>query len=39
MTPEGDEVVATAFANPPAPFPTVTPQIDLYAVSHCLRDS
>jgi hypothetical protein len=38
-TPDGFEVVATAFAQLPEPAPTVTPQIDLYAVSPCLRGS
>ena len=34
VTPDGYDVVATAFAPPPQ---GVTPQIDLYAVSQCLR--
>jgi hypothetical protein len=33
-TPDGYDVSATAFVPPPA---GVTPQIDLYAVSQCLR--
>jgi hypothetical protein len=38
-TPDGFRVVATAFAQLPKPAPTITPQIDLYAVSQCLRGS
>jgi hypothetical protein len=38
-TDDGFQVVATAFAQPPPPAPVVKPQIDLYAVSPCLRGS
>lgn len=39
VTPDGYEIVATAFAQPPPPAAKVKPQIDLYAVSQCLRGS
>ena len=38
-TPDGYTVVATAFGQPPPPAAKVKPQIDLYAVSQCLRGS
>jgi hypothetical protein len=38
-TPDGFKVVATAFAQPRERAPTIRPQIDLYAVSQCLRGS
>jgi hypothetical protein len=39
ITPDGFQVVATAFGQPPSPAAKVKPQIDLYAVSQCLRGS
>jgi hypothetical protein len=38
-TSDGFQVVATAFGQPPKPAPVIKPQIDLYAVSQCLRGS